>query len=1439
MIKYYCNIINIFEFFKKEKHHMKKYAKILCAILIVASLCASLLFTAGAQEAEPFTPSMQINNFPGNTLTGEGDYKSNVDGNRVNGVSIGNGSQSSFLSVAKGEGANPWIVAYANKDYSGKPSSNNNLYISANTPNSSPFTVSGSGAKGYYVIDFDVATHGDMLPGFDISVAMRRNSDKSGFPFSGEVYVGNYVTERDAWTHVTLIGDIKNNIVKVYLNGEYVGDSVYAFNADQLSGDTQLVAQGFRIELTRNNIQTDVIKGQNVAFDNLAHRLFINDGAELEAALSDGDLTDWSAYTNGRGGESLPTVVTVDGVGYTNFSTFSKAVTTNDTVNVEFLAQPLVPTTICVNAKINTNGMDHTKLFTVTGGCQIASVNGNIVTTTAPFVSNYVEQEVNFTGYSASSANVSAVYNATKGNAKGNLYDRFNIVSATSLKNINTLGYRSVNLISDTATGTTIYRESANVSAGSTTTKEQNEYSNFNFTAVQLSYEAGKNEYVVMDFDYTYTGTLDGIFLQIIPRGNGGYHASGMTLSNLPLTEGEMVHITAVHDFTDNVAYYFVNGVLTNTVNGGAINSSHHSKYINGTESMKTEEYKLGSNSISTVYFANMNIRFFDLDAATDTLDAAISSSDITRWSDNIYTGDYKIAQFPAIATVDGVPYHSEADLEAALYGNKKTPAVVKVLHRFDQVITVNCDATVYTYGQGVLFVDANGKALTPDKNSVINLDIPYMPGRIDTPVTVVGGSESSEVYSAIKYGVPGNLFSSVVHSSGTWGTAGYRVSSLVKNIDTGDVLYRNAAILNEKGGVNDDSTEYVDMMFTAQNIVYSAGTNTYIVVDFDFATDGSLKDDVAVVLNAGSEPIVLKNLGILDGDTAHVTVVYDFTNNCAYAFVNGLFACSVEGGAAAGDVTVDSFRLSTAGKTSAICLDNVAVRSFTYVTAEDTLANAISHGDVTAWDECLYNTEYKMSKLPTLAIVDGREYGSIDTLNKLLAIETNYVKSVVLNYIPESDIMIKTEVTIETNGLDVPLNWNTGLYEFDPGIDRYRGTRTGLAYASSKFVYSTVGTAYTFKVITAENCWNTASVAVWAYDVTKPGAPIEFLDYDVVFYPYGEKMEPLVDGKYVEGTTLYTFDWREMIITSGTSYTPSKTTVTDFPVANPNESLKLYYAKIKKDSKNFAATDILYSANVSTEFELVLYVNKSQTITNTGNVVTIDGKEYVAFVYKLAPNEIDKVITVTFEVASGATIYTQKQNICFVDYVRALLEGSYEDKALLVSLLNYANETHAFFDPNGEKMPTVTALVEEYAQYLPSEELTAKLDTSALSSVIRSASMRLNSTPEFVFKFARGFRGTVTISYNGVNGPVEYSVYVNSLSSEQNVTLKGMSIADVASDITISVLPHGETTPLVCQYNLATYAQGLEDNAFALALYNYAKAAAAHVGNVQYLPAN
>ena len=1426
---------------------MKKYAKLLSALLVIVALCTSLLFTAGAEETEPFVKSVEVNDYSGQSINnGMTIAKSDVAGNRVNSVSTMNAGNSQFISIAQGLGDNAHIIAYANRDVNERPTSNNNLAVSVGTPNSDPFTVVGSGVKGYYVIDFDIATYGDMLPGVDVSVVMRRASDTAGFPFSDEIVIGKYVTATDSWSHITIVGDLVNNVARVYVNGLYVGDGGLAVRNDsdpnKLASDTQVKALGYRVELTRNNVQATMNEGDNVAFDNFAHRLFITDGDELGAAVATGDLNTWAGYTAGRGGEKLPVVATVDGVEYRNFSDLERAFATNDTVDVEFFAQPFAPVDFCANANINTNGMAYSTLFTPVSNCEVVSVDGNIVRTTAPFVSNYVYNNVDYSGYSAASANIPEIYNATKGNAPGNLYDRFCIVTASRLSNLGKLGYRNGAIISDTVTGSSLYRESAYVSAGSTTTKEQNEYSNFNFSKVNLSYEAGKNEYIVIDFDYAYEGTLDS-YMQflLIPRGSSGFHATGLQVKNLPVQEGEIVHITAVHDFTNNRAYYFVNGALTNVVNDGAIKASAHSSYLNGTESLRVEEYKLGSNSLNTVYFGNMNIRFFDINAASDTLAKAIAEENIKVWNNNIYTSSYKKAGFPAIATVDGVPYNNKADLEAALYGNKVTPAVVKVLHAFDDIITVNCDAEIYTYGQEVTFVDIKGKTLIPNKNSVIKIDIPYMEVKSEQNVSIVGDLNSSEIYDAIYADVSDNIFKSFVPSISNWGLAGYRNASLVTDLESGSVVYRDSAILNSNGLMDKNSSEYADMKFTPVSRVPVAGRNAYIVVDFDFGTDRALDDDVSVQLvsTVGAESsanrIVLDSLGIFDGDMAHVTIVFNLRSNTASIFVNGLFAVSVNDAVNAGEEdTVDSFRLLTGNKVSSVCFDNVAVRSFDYAAAEDTLSGAVESADITTWDSSIYNAEYEISKLPTVAVVDGREYGSIDTLNKILAINTNYVKSVELKYVPSDSVKIRSEASVQTNGLDIDLDWNTGLYEFDPGIDRYKSTKTGLAYASTKFIYTTIGTVYTFQTIDADNCWSNSSVAIWSYKVPTPGRPIAFEDYDVVFYPYGEQMTPIVDSVYIENGSLYRVTWLEMTITSETKYTTAP--VTEYPVANSTESMRIYVTRLSPQTTAYAATEMLYSANVSTDISFIFYVRKNyvangqnvQVATDTGKTVVINDVEYVVFTYDLAPHEIDKKITVKFEIRVGDTNYVQKQEICFVDYIKKLFDTNAVDKTLLVSLLNYANESHALFE-NGEKMSSVTALIDEYAEYLPNEELTEKLDTSALGSVIRSASLRLNSAPEFVFKVARGFIGTITIQYNRLGTPTEETIFVNSLASEQIITLKNLGIYDIASDITITATAQGSDTPIVGQYNLATYAHGLSDNSFAVALYNYAKVALAY----------
>ena len=1428
---------------------MKKYAKLLCAVLVLAILCTSLLFVSSAEDAE-FAPAIELKELglgvtpPANAM--QSIVLNGAEDNLVLGISRGNnaavagvlpGNGAYFTSYTANYSDDEYYLIVVNQDYNpgynandkekndkdgdGKPDQDGNPYIAVDIKDTN-FSIA-DGTEAMYVFEFDIATQSEIFDeaGFELEFRQGENGS-SGFPFGKLETISAAVDPGDEWIHLVFVGDVATNEMHAFANGEYVGVIAQAYDSAQTSGAKVLCAKSARIFLSTNGTVPTVTKGQSIAFDNLSERVYPNGNESLKAALNNKDITAWSGYVPGRGEELLPALATVDGVEYRSSGKLAKALNTNDTVNVEFLAQPLVPVIICANAKINTNGMDQDKLFKLANGCEIKSINGNIVTTTAPFVSNDGEEHVS----------PSMAFSLLKSDrVENNLLSRFQAI------NFDKDNCRAMYKVFDTYTGKVSYINERVLNGDPSSA---NTYNEWHPTGSKIPYVTGVDQHIVVDFDVAmYSSGLEYTFKTVTRTSSGGSawgDNDDISLKTLlaDYDLGEFVHITMVLSTDTRDTTVFINGVYSYTKTGNISNNTNH--YF--------QCLRVGGNSAASVGYANISIREF----RGDELTSAVTAKDISAWSGNVYDTDYDMPVAPAKVVIDEVPYSDEAEIERALYGNRETPAVVKILHVFEETITVNCNARIYTYGQNVKFVDVKGNDLIPDANSIIRVELPYMEVGSEENVGLTGGVANSQIFDAIKGNANGNLFTSFVPSLGNWGAAGYRNAALLTNIETHDVMYRDSAVLNSDGTMNDDSAEYVDMKF--KPTVIKNENNEYIVVDFDFGTDRELTDGVFVQLvpsagaSASEGGILLKDLGIFAGDMAHVTIVYDFAQDCAYAFVNSVFACVVDGITEAADgtqITVDSFRLSTGEKTSPVCLDNVAVRFFEYDSAEDELAAAVESNKLTSWSGNIYTSNYTVSKLPTLAVVtvieNGeeyvKEYGSIDSLNKFLSIDADYQKIVEMKYCPDDDVKVRTEVTVDTHGLNIALDWNTGLYEFHPGEDRYTNDGAGIsAYSTSKFIYTTVGNTYTFKIINADNCWSNASVAIWANGIAKK-PEVTLSDYRVVFYSYGEKMEPIMESSYVEGDKLYTDRWSEVTITAKDNFTTA--TVSEYPVANSTEKLKIYYSRTSSsDASNYAITDMLYASNIGTDILFTLYVKKTNSlVTDTGRVVNIDGTDYMAFDYSLAPHEIDKVITVSFEVKYMNSVYTQVKEICYVDYLRGLLETTDFNKELIVSLLDYANKSHVLFE--NSEMKSVTELINEYEQYLPQEEIEEKADTSELSQVIRSASMRLNSTPEFVFRVARGFNGTITFSYNSLGTPVERSFDVNALASEQVITLDGLYIYDLAEDITITVT--GSNT---CEgvYNLSSYAHSLENNDFAVALYNYALCALEHKAGAENLPA-
>ena len=1403
---------------------MKKLSKLICAVLVLALLCSSLIFTVSAEDAatdseHDFEPNLihSESSFSGVNTLFENVVASDVEGNLFSGSSTGNAQD--ILSVAGSDSEEfSYITFYANKD--GSIEKKNPFYqLNAESPNISV----EAGSSAYYVIDFDVATHGNILSYLDVSVMLRRVSDGGGFPFSANVPFAEYVSEDGTWSHVTVVGDIAANEVHIFVNGEYKATPGFAYNADQLSGNKSLSPKGIRIDFAISSDTYYFDEGDNVAFDNLSQRVYTE--AELSGglpnALAEGNLNGWSNNISGIAGKTLPTVAKVDGVEYNNSIELVKLFNSNDNLNIEFFSCPLIPLPFCANSTINTNGMSIASLVKIADECDILSTEGNIVTTYAPFTENI----------SISNINTNQIISMVKAPNADNM-----LGISTRFIGYNTANMRGSYIVTDTLTGAQYIRDSVYSGNVAVTENVYIDWITSNDKSL-CTYELGVNQYIVFDIDFAIEKELDDarkINLNPITRNSGD---AGVWGNSHPYVDdlfvdagigyGEFAHITAVLSPDTRELTVFINGEYISTTTN-AIASIEKGHYFNG--------FRMFSNANATANYDNVSLR----SVKSEELAEAISSKNISAWSGNLYTDGYELPKYPAIATVDGKTVHSVSEIESLLIGNKPAPVVVKILHTFSETVTVSCDATVYTYGQAVKFVDPYGNEFEP-VGGVIKYDAPYQANREEEQLKVPGGSSSFDVLKAIKGSASGNILSGVYFNSVTkngylWGTPGYRTASLVTNIDTGDVFYRESSILGLDGRMNEESNEYISFNFDTVTLSYEEGKNEYIVADFDFGTDGTVSDDIALQLmpksgeDACAAPIVLRELHVNRGEMAHITLVFDLTENYAHVFINGKLAYSVSGGAMNNgrweseyiigtEFAVSELKLCSDQKTSTVCFDNVNIRAFENSTDDDAILAALNSGYITDWADSVYNADYVCCAIPTLAIIDGVEYGSIDEVNKILSAETEHVKNAEFKHVPASVVKVLTEARINSNTLAVKFDWNTGIYEFEMDDEWYASTETGLAYASSKLTHNVEGSLHIFETINQENCWYNATPVTWYLDGS-------LQSYDVVFYVYGDQIAPLKDRTYVKGNNLYRDQWKSIELTDD-GYAIGGI-VESYQIAAPTVGeVSFVYAPVSEIA-DFAATDLQVGAVVNTNIALTVYVAKSQTVSE-GETVIIGGVEYVAITFDIAPAEIDKIVEAQFLVADAdGNVYTQIYDIRFIDYAEEILKGDYKDsdKKVVANLLAYANEAHALFDEAGAGIEAVETLLDTYGSYVIEAELGDKLDTSNLASVIRSAALNLNSAPEFVFKVARGFRGTIEFSYLSLGEEVKVVKTVDARVAEQLVVLSGLNAYDLCGDITITVTKEGASSSITGQYNLASYAQSVENNSFAKALLAYSKAA-------------
>ena len=961
------------------------------------------------------------------------------------------------------------------------------------------------------------------------------------------------------------------------------------------------------------------------------------------------------------------------------------------------------------------------------------------------------------------------------------------------------------------------------------------------FSDVPIQYNADAPQYAIYDMDIGTETALSALAFVTNTRtganGQGWDVGSGggnmFVSEKINITEG-FQHLTIVLDYNGNRIYYFLNNTLVHDAK--IFNDTIDAQFKNGHiedsvnwkgEAVEGSDYvypaikiqahasygKTPLNAGETFLLANLNVQVL---AGTEAgnIAAALGAKDITAWDGNAYDADYVFPELPAIATIDGQEFYSTGAIEAHLA--KDIKATYSVEFKRNPVTPVNfkANATINTNGLDiedlVNFDEACSKPIVDGNLYTVSLG-----WSINYAVKDVTSGNSLDL-GPIKYNHSNNILGAV--SLANYHTADHRHINFVTNLDTGDVFVNDFPV----GTINTASNTYIQIAPNGK-IMYEKGVGQTIVYDFDMAVYDRINTaPLNFVSRYGSGSgawgnssrttgALFENVEL--GQFAHVTIVLAVDSRMGYYFINNelIFAD-------ANIITEQAEWLEAlrcfGNSTADLLYDNICIRQLKNGEIEE-IAKA---GDLSKWSGAIYGADYTLPVAPTVATVDGVPYGSVDAVNKVLAQDGETAKNVQIMHIPakgeERTFKIRTSATVDTQGLDVSLDWNTGIYEFDPNNDFYVSTETGLAYASSKLIHTSLGDIHTFTAIDASNCFNTATAVTWFYDDTLE-------NYDVVFYVFGDTIAPRAYNAFIEDGVFYHDEWKEIFVGDDGEVTFGEI-LDEFPAASSNIGEKLYMYELVTKEVDFIASDIKVGAVVNSAIEFTVYVNKYETLT-TGDIVVLNGVEYVALKYEVAPHELDKMVEAKFIVTDAeGNEYVQLQRVSFIDYAEEVLSGEYAeaDKKVVANLLAYANEASVLF--NGEKIAEVTALLETYASHVTSAELTEKVDTSALASVIRSAALRLNGTPEFVFKVARGFNGTITFTYEGVTGPVEVKVNVDASRSEQLVSLP-VDVCDLQADITITA---GDVSGI---YNLATYAQSLENNAFATALYNYSAVAKAH----------
>lgn len=263
--------------------------------------------------------------------------------------------------------------------------------------------------------------------------------------------------------------------------------------------------------------------------------------------------------------------------------------------------------------------------------------------------------------------------------------------------------------------------------------------------------------------------------------------------------------------------------------------------------------------------------------------------------------------------------------------------------------------------------------------------------------------------------------------------------------------------------------------------------------------------------------------------------------------------------------------------------------------------------------------------------------------------------------------------------------------------------------------------------------------------------------------------------------------------------------------------------------------SDLQMNLTLDTTFDVNIYIPEgyATSVTLRGKAFDVSGlatemiddKSYYRFTVKnITPANAATDINVVFTDASGNE---SSITVSIVQYLNDLLGSiqSKETNTMIANMLKYISAAYTYAGKDStDEYSTITTLFKEYSTKLGifSAPESQRVDMSAVTDAIESASLNIISNPVIAFKLSNDYTGKITIEFNG--STYEFDVVYGVVSGNNYIFLP-LPINSLDGDINITTAS-GTSTYSFNAYRTAVSSADAKLSDLMFWLYNYSKAA-------------